>query len=177
MAKSTIIFEGLNCTGKSSLIKYLHKNVDSDIYIHNSRTQFSSANKIDIIYGYTKALIDILKYAKIPIWFDRFHFTEYAYGLVLRNYNRYEQSKLFAEIDYCLNEIGNVKMVYTYDNIESITERTRKNRGWGDIETFKMLEEEMNRMLDTSCMTIMKVDYSQLITNNDKMNELIKFIR
>lgn len=177
MNKQSIIFEGLNCTGKSSIIKHLHENVDPDIYIHNSRTPFSNVNKIDTTYGYMKAMIDVLKFVRIPIWFDRFHFTEYAYGVVKRNYNRYDQSKLFAEIDYCLNELGNVKIVYTYDEIENIVDRTKQLRGWGDIETFNALNDEMNRMIDSSCMTMLRVNYNEVLSNSDKMNELIRFVK
>ena len=150
MNKQSIIFEGLNCTGKSSIIKHLHENVDPDIYIHNSRTPFSNVNKIDTTYGYMKAMIDVLKFIKMPIWFDRFHFTEYAYGVVVRGYNKYEQSKLFAEIDYCLNELGDVKLVYLYDSVENIAKRTNELRGWGDVELIGKLNEAMNSMLDSS---------------------------
>lgn len=177
MNKPSIIFEGLNCTGKSTIIKHLRENVDHDIYIHDSRTPFSNANKIDTTYGYMKAMIDIMKFAKMPIWFDRFHFTEYAYGVVKRNYNKYDRSKLFAEIDYCLNELGNVKLVYAYDDIESIAKRTMELRGWGDIETCKALDEEMNKMLDSSCMTILRVNCNELFSNSDKMLELTRFVK
>jgi hypothetical protein len=56
-------------------------------------------------------------------------------------------------------------------------DRTKQLRGWGDIETFNALNNEMNRMLDSSCMTILKVNYNNVFSNSDKMDELIQFVK
>lgn len=177
MINSTIIFEGLNCTGKSSLIRYLRENVDNENYVHQSRTKFLNANKMDTTYGYMKAMLDILKFTGMPIWFDRFHFTECVYGTIVRNYNKYEQSKMFAEIDYCLNELENVKVVYLSDDVQNIVKRTNELRGWGDIETISKLNDAMNNAMDSSCLPILKVNYWELFDNANKMQELMTFIK
>lgn len=175
MDKSTIIFEGLNCVGKSSLIKLLHK--DKDIYVHNNRTEFQVANSADATYGYMKAFVDMINFSKTPMWFDRFHFTEYTYGVVKRGYNEYTASKLFAEIDYRLSENGNVKLVYLQDDVEEIYKRTAKLRGWGNIDIIKELNERIERCVEASCLPIMSVNYKELIEHEDYMDKLINFVK
>lgn len=175
MNKPTIIFEGLNCVGKSSLIKMLHEG--EDIYVHNNRADFLNVNMADATYGYMKAFIDMLNFSKIPMWFDRFHFTEYAYGVVKRGYDEYTASKVFAEVDYRLSEIGNVKLVYLYDSTVGIYKRTEELRGWGDIDTIKELNERIERCVDASCLSIMAFNYKELIADEASMKKLISFVK
>lgn len=171
---ATIIFEGLNCVGKSSLIKQLQPE---GMYVHNNRADFLNVDMADATYGYMKAIIDVLNFSKTEMWIDRFHFTEYAYGVVLREYDEYTASKMFAEVDYRLSELGNVKLVYLYDDVVSIYKRAEELRGWGDINTFKELNERIERCVDASCLPIHMVRYSELQNDPSKMNRLMEFLK
>lgn len=175
MSKPTVIFEGLNCVGKSSLIDEL--KVGNRIYVHNNRAEFLNVSTPDAIYGYMKAFIDILNFSGVPMWFDRFHFTEYSYGVIKRGYDEYTASKIFAEIDYRLSELGNVRLVYLYDNVYDILKRTEDLRGWGDLDTIKLLNERMERCCEASCIPILAVNYKELSTNSEKRDKLISFVR
>jgi len=122
-------------------------------------------------------MIDILSFSKIPMWFDRFHWTEYVYGVVKRGYDEYTASKIFAEIDYRLSELNNVRVVYLYDDVTNICNRTIKLRKWGDIDTIKELNMRMTRCAEASNLLIKAVNYGELISSKEEMNKLIDFVR
>lgn len=172
-----IIFEGLNCVGKSSLIKLLEPEFIYP-YVHDTRSPFCNcSSRMDAIYGYMKAMIDIMANTNIPIWLDRFHFTEYAYGVYVHGYNELKAYRIFTEIDQALAAMENVKVVLLTDNIEDVQRRTEELRGWGNIEILSKINEGLLRASRDSSLPIFMANYRQLIDDKVEMNRLLKFMK
>lgn len=171
--KQIIIFEGLNCVGKSSIISDLRDGFDIP-YVHNKRSDFKSNHMMDTIYGYTKALLDVIKGTEEPMWFDRFHFTETTYGIVRRQYNDYTAIKLFEDIDNQLFDMG-AKVVYLTDDLNNIWERTQKYRGWGDYDLIRRLSYQMELCVERTILPVFSINYNDYVNNEEHKKKLIEY--
>ena len=128
-----IILEGVNKTGKTTFSKLLQEKGFK--YFKNKSVEFIlQSNKIDkysFFNGELLGMANMLKYMNENIVIDRFHFTEFAYGFVDRNY----LSDYVMHIDKMLNAIG-VKLIYMDDKIEFINERVGR-----DLSVYKLAME------------------------------------
>lgn len=103
-----IIVEGISRVGKTTLCNKINKLYNIPIYKHNKNIiQYSDMNDRNEV---EKMMVMLDVYRTIPsnIIFDRFHFSNTVYGILLRNYD--------------INEsINNIKIIEKY--IKSINSR------------------------------------------------------
>lgn len=103
-----IIVEGISRVGKTTLCNKINKLYNIPIYKHNKNIiQYSDMNDRNEV---EKMMVMLDVYRTIPsnIIFDRFHFSNAVYGILLRNYD--------------INEsINNIKIIEKY--IKSINSR------------------------------------------------------
>lgn len=103
-----IIIEGISRVGKTTLCNKINKLYNIPIYKHNKNIiQYSDMNDRNEV---EKMMVMLDVYRTIPsnIIFDRFHFSNTVYGILLRNYD--------------INEsINNIKIIEKY--IKSINSR------------------------------------------------------
>lgn len=103
-----IIIEGISRVGKTTLCNKINKLYNIPIYKHNSKiinySEMNDKNETE------KMLVMLDVYRTIPgnIIFDRFHFSNAVYGILLRNYN-------------VNKSIDNIKIIENY--IKSINSR------------------------------------------------------
>lgn len=81
-----IIVEGIDRVGKTTLINLIHKKINFPIYRHIGKRDF---NKIDNEIETDKfmQILEICKLSESNIIFDRFHWSDFVYGCLQRNYN------------------------------------------------------------------------------------------
>lgn len=153
-----IIGEGVNRTGKTTtgtFLKQFGYNYYKDLTVHEV--------KLDVKQECTKA--SQLSMAKlicnipnnVNLFIDRFHLSEYTYGLVERNY-KYKEWLLIDE----LFAKHNVKLLYFTDSIERINRRANKN-----LVRHKDVMDELYRL---SGMTKMKFNLGE-----DTILDLFRF--
>lgn len=81
-----IIVEGIDRVGKTTLINLIHKKINFPIYRHIGERDF---NKIDNEVETDKfmQILEICKLSESNIIFDRFHWSDFVYGCLQRNYD------------------------------------------------------------------------------------------
>lgn len=80
-----IIVEGIDRVGKTTLCKKLNEQTNIPIYKH--KRQNYSEMKNDIETDIMLQLIDIYKLLGGSIIFDRFHWSDFTYGVLKRDYS------------------------------------------------------------------------------------------
>lgn len=119
-----VILEGVNRTGKTTIANELTKlgytyfkdlNVEEVI---NDKT----INKKSFYKGRIIATVEFLQYIKINLIIDRYHYSEFVYGLIRRNYI----ADYILSIDKILATL-NTKLILMDDDIEKINERAKKD--------------------------------------------------
>lgn len=151
-----LILEGVNRTGKTTIAKKLtkygfeyFKNKEVELVLNHNKIDKQSFFNGEII-GMLNMLRFIGKDKKLLI--DRFHFTEFAYGLVERQYI----TEYILDVDKALKSLG-AKLLYMYDDIKKINKRANK-----DLSKHKLA---MDLMFETSAIDKFKHN-SMEITNN-----------
>lgn len=99
-----IIVEGIDRVGKTTLCNKINKEINFPIYKHVGNFVYSRMDN----ENETDKMIQLLQLCKITnstIVFDRFHFTDYVYGVLERNYNVLIASHNVEEIEEFLKEI------------------------------------------------------------------------
>lgn len=82
-----IIVEGIDRVGKTTLCKKLSSAFDIPVYKHNSvyfdYSKMDNANETDKMLQ----IIDVIKQCNGSIIFDRFHLSDFVYGVIERKYD------------------------------------------------------------------------------------------
>ena len=103
-----IIVEGIDRVGKTTLCNILSKELDIPIYKHSQKVmQYSAMDNVNETDKMLQ-LLDICDITDIDIIFDRFHFSDYVYGIRERGYESDNATKLFRLLDeklYSMNAI------------------------------------------------------------------------
>lgn len=81
-----IIVEGIDRVGKTTLINLIHKKINFPIYRHVGRRDFSKIDN-DVETDKFMQILEICKLSDSNIIFDRFHWSDFVYGCLQRNYN------------------------------------------------------------------------------------------
>ena len=121
-----LIVEGVNNTGKSTLINFLESslgyhsiNDDTNKEYSHDKHAFGIHSKA-VLLAYTNILM------KCPdsfnVIFDRFHLSEFVYGMIERGY----YSSWVFDIDDQLFKMG-AKLLYMEDDLESVNERAGRD--------------------------------------------------
>lgn len=82
-----IIVEGIDRIGKSTYANILHKHFNFNIHKHAGIVPLSTIDNLNATDKMLE-LIEIVNETKCDLIFDRFHLTDYVYGIVERNYDK-----------------------------------------------------------------------------------------
>lgn len=106
-----IIVEGIDRVGKTTLCNKLHEEFNIPIYKHNGIIPY---NKMDNFEETDKMIYvkEFIELTNISLIFDRFHLTDFVYGIIERKYNSSIAVDNFRLIDDELSKINDVFLIY-----------------------------------------------------------------
>lgn len=101
-----IIVEGIDRVGKTTLCQKISETIKLPIYKHIGDFKY---DKMDNDNETDKMLqiLEICRLSDTYIIFDRFHLTDYIYGVLERNYSLDKALKNFVQIEEFLNKMSN----------------------------------------------------------------------
>lgn len=118
-----IICEGVNRVGKTTVGKMFEQTFGFKYFKDNLINELLDINKqqytMGSIYGQLNLL---LKLKSVNIFVDRFHLTEFVYGVLDRNY----KVPYFSDVDEKLAKAG-AKLLYMTDDINAINQRAGRD--------------------------------------------------
>ncbi len=97
-----IVFEGHDMVGKTNIAKAVGERLGTMVYKSSREKGKWWDPTIDLLYG-MDAYIDMIRYFKQDIIFDRFHGSEYAYSQVFK---RFTSKEKLRDIDTKLADTG-----------------------------------------------------------------------
>jgi len=168
-----LIFEGVDCVGKTTLINEIIKRqkeiitCDDDNFVllerlrspyvlPQNRTKETDMFSISTELTYLKAL-----HNKMNLILDRFHFSHYIYALTRRGY---DLNDFINNIDYELSKLHIWLFFIDAANI-IINDRLKKEN---DQESLKNLSKEHDLMLEMFMKTNIK--HKSYMINNNEIN-------
>jgi len=157
-----IIVEGIDRVGKTTLCNKLSTELNIPIYKHP--TSIMDYDHMDNVNETDKMLhmVDIMKLSNSNIIFDRFHLSEYAYGVVERNYNTISALHNFKLVDNELRKCNAILIIVKPTDIKMSSEE--------DGRDMSIYWEHMLDALSASRLKHYLCDYNSI----DKMVNIIK---
>lgn len=169
-----IVVEGIDRVGKTTLVNRIKDWFEFDPYMkfevfkhnesHFSYDKMDSANETDKMLQ----LIEMVELCNGNIIFDRFHLSEFVYGLCGRNYSFREAYLNRNLIDDALCRVG---AVLVYVEPTSLTWSSSKHGA-----DLSMHDELMRASFDDSDMKKTTTDFNE-IQDDEQCNKLIEVIR
>ena len=134
-----IIVEGISRVGKTTLCKKLHITKNIPIYKHNTHIIDYSNMQDNIEVEKMMCMIDVYRTIPSNIIFDRFHFSNTVYGILLRNYNKQNALNNITKIEQYLKTAGRTILIkVSPTNIQESSKQYGK-----DLELFEILMQEL----------------------------------
>ena len=159
-----IIVEGISRVGKTTLCNKLKNKFGFPIYKHNNKIVDYSKMKDDVEKEKMMCMIDVYKTIPSNIIFDRFHFSNAVYGILLRNYDKNRALNNIKEIEEYLNAAGKVILIkVSPTDLKESSKQYKK-----DLAPFESLMEEL---YDHSVLKKYECNY---ITQENLINTLIE---
>lgn len=150
-----IAVEGIDRTGKSTFCEALSDSSgfanfyvpESDIVKNEDKNMFDEADKC-------LKLAVLADSSATDVVFDRFHISDFVYGIVNRNYDVDEAMKLFKKVDEKLAELGVVVYYFKPKTVaySSVLEGRDLTKEYELFEIFKEM---------SSCVVI-ETDYEHI---------------
>ena len=147
-----IAVEGIDRTGKSTFCKALSDNTgfvnfyvpESDIVSNKDKNMYDEADKC-------LKLATLADLSSTDVVFDRFHISDFVYGVLNRNYDIDEAMKLFKKVDEKLAKLGVVVYYFKPKTVaySSVLEGRDLSK---EYELFEILKEA------SSCVVV-ETDY------------------
>ena len=122
-----IIVEGIDRVGKTTLCNKLKEELNISIYKHVGVLQY---NKMDNFNETDKMLqlVELCRLTNSSIIFDRFHLTDFVYGILERNYDIDSAVDNFRLVDDAISELDDVYLIYVLPtNIEESSRQHGKD--------------------------------------------------
>lgn len=151
-----IAVEGIDRTGKSTFCEALSDNTgfvnfyapESDIVKNKDKNMYDEADKC-------LKLATLADMSSIDVVFDRFHISDFVYGIVNRNYDVDEATKLFKKVDKKLAKLGVVVYYFKPKTVaySSVLEGRDLTKEYELFETFK----------EASSCVVVEIDYDHVI--------------
>lgn len=121
-----IVLEGTKKSGKTSFANLLRENMHYNVFYLYDRLDLSNKTPLemkDLAYGYMRGAIALAKdiLQRDPnaiVLLDRFHLTEWIYGIEERGYN----NTSMIEIDEMLLDLGAKGLLFMSDTADERTE-------------------------------------------------------
>lgn len=116
------VVEGIDRVGKTTLCEMLSKSTSTKVFKHDC--SFFPYDKMDNDNETDKMmqLVELATTTNSDIIFDRFHLSDFAYGITKRHYDGAVALKNFLMIDRKLSEVGAVLIVVRPESIDKSSE-------------------------------------------------------
>ena len=151
-----IAVEGIDRTGKSTFCEALSNNTDfvnfyapeSGIVKNEDKNMYDEADKC-------LKLAMLAESSAIDVVFDRFHISDFVYGIVNRNYDVDEAMKLFKKVDKKLAKLGVIIYYFKPKTVaySSVLEGRDLTKEYELFETFK----------EASSCVVVEIDYDHVV--------------
>lgn len=164
-----IAVEGIDRTGKSTFCEALSDNTgfvnfyapESDIVKNEDKNMFDEADKC-------LKLAVLADSSATDVVFDRFHISDFVYGIVNRNYNAKEAMKLFKKVDKKLAKLGVV--VYYFQPKTVAYSSALEGRDLSkEYELFELFKEA------SSCVVV-ETDYDHVIQQVKRLMHKLLYV-
>ena len=150
-----IAVEGIDRTGKSTFCEALSDNTgfvnfyapESDIVKNKDKNMYDEADKC-------LKLATLADLSSTDVVFDRFHISDFVYGILNRNYDIDEATRLFKKVDEKLAKLGVVVYYFKPKTVaySSVLEGRDLSK---EYELFELFKEA------SSCVVI-ETDYEHI---------------
>lgn len=156
-----IIVEGIDRVGKTTLCNALSNTLNIPIYKHSQRfmdySNMDNANETDKMLH----LLDLCALVDADVIFDRFHFSDYAYGIIERQYDSTIATINLLTLDSVLARMNAIMILMQPTDLVLSSEQHGK-----DLKPYFDLMEKARAISST---LIYECDYNHI---NDIVNEI-----
>ena len=158
-----IIVEGISRVGKTTLCNKIKNKFGIPIYKHNKSltdySEMSDNNEVEKML----CMLDMYKTIPSDIIFDRFHFSNAVYGILLRNYDKVAAFENIIKIESYIKqlEIECILIKVSPNNIEESSRQYGK-----DLRPFENL---MSELYDNSILNKYNCTYN---TEEELINKI-----
>ena len=150
-----IAVEGIDRTGKSTFCEALSDNTgfvnfyvpESDIVKNKDKNMYDEADKC-------LKLATLADLSSTDVVFDRFHISDFVYGILNRNYDIDEATRLFKKVDEKLAKLGVVVYYFKPKTVaySSVLEGRDLSKEYELFELFK----------EASSCVVVETDYNHV---------------
>lgn len=136
-----IIVEGIDRVGKTTLCNKLQEEFNIPIYKHVgsfSYQKMENDNETDKLLQ----ILEVCRLTNANMIFDRYHFTDYVYGIVERNYNIINAYKNFQMLDNIISLMDDVFLLYVLPtNIQESSRQHGKDLTTYENEFYNLFKQ------------------------------------
>lgn len=93
-----ILIEGIDRVGKTTLCNLLHNEINYPIYRHVGERNYKTIDN-DVETDKFYQVLELCKLTYSSMIFDRFHLSDYVYGVIERHYDINKANKNFESIE------------------------------------------------------------------------------
>lgn len=175
ISKNTkVIFEGVDCSGKSTFENILMDIIGHTFLVHTS-APYKSSDK-EYYFNILSKIYDLSKVINQPLFIDRFHIGELAYGKFFRpeTIDKNVEDNMFNLEKKLLQD--NFKIIYFTASKETIFSRLESRGDWNvNKEDIEYIYNLYNKYINYTKLPVYKVNTDKDITEN-KIVDILKFL-
>ncbi len=171
---SRIIIEGVDKSGKSTIIEKMKNQFEYGLAIKNMiKPKDASDKETRKIIRMYEHILDISENLRYTYILDRFYQSEIVYS-ILRGNDRFEEKNFMAIVDMWEEDMVHNTLLVLVETDPAIVAKRFKTCGEDFVkeEQIKMLQERYNRAFEMSKLPKIKLDTTEL--GIEKSLELIK---
>ena len=164
-----IAVEGIDRTGKSTFCEALSDNTgfvnfyapESDIVQNKDKNMYDEADKC-------LKLATLADLSSTDVVFDRFHISDFVYGIVNRNYDVDEATMLFKKVDAKLAKLGVVVYYFKPRTVaySSVLEGRDLSKEYELFELFK----------EASACVVVETDYDHVTQQVERLMHKLLYV-
>lgn len=164
-----IAVEGIDRTGKSTFCEALSDNTgfvnfyapESDIVSNKDKNMYDEADKC-------LKLAVLADLSETDVVFDRFHISDFVYGIVNRNYDVDEAMMVFKKVDEKLAKLGVVVYYFKPRTVaySSVLEGRDLSKEYELFELFK----------DASSCVVIETDYDHVTQQVERLMHKLLYV-
>lgn len=164
-----IAVEGIDRTGKSTFCEALSDNTgfvnfyapESDIVKNKDKNMYDEADKC-------LKLAILADLSSTDVVFDRFHISDFVYGILNRNYDIDEATRLFKKVDEKLAKLGVVVYYFKPKTVaySSVLEGRDLSKEYELFELFK----------EASSCVVVETDYDHVIQQVKRLMHKLLYV-
>ena len=159
-----IVVEGIDRVGKTTLCNKLSNELNIPIYKHSQRvmdySNMDNTNETDKMLH----LLDVCKLLNADIIFDRFHLSDYVYGIIERRYDAKNAALNLSMLDDMLYEMNAILVFISPTDIKSSSDQHGK-----DLTPYFKL---MTKVKHESKMRLFSCDYNSINDVVERIKEI-----